>query len=249
MPKQVDHHERRESIAHALWRVVTSTAGHERPCAKSPAKPESHWGSYSTTSCHARRCWPSRWSLRRTDISPSRRSLRSLDQPPHPREVLRVVLTEMLPLQPDARATSRMNAAYVLEAMHDPTLRRQVGIGLRDGRAMVERLIRQAMNEGQIRRDRDPMIETDLVLALTGFAALSNSTLSNRRRHSQPLTSTSIDSSDPRHDRRRCRLRREPTRAQRRVVTRAPRDAVSTRRVTLGQVVTMSSLSAHGQPE
>lgn len=45
------------------------------------------------------------------------RSLRSLDQPPHPRDVLRVVLTEMLPLRPDSRATSCMNAAYVLEAI------------------------------------------------------------------------------------------------------------------------------------
>ncbi|RCK70908.1 hypothetical protein DT076_05225 [Desertihabitans brevis] len=78
----------------------------------------------------------------------------------------------MLPLRPDARATSRMNAAYVLEAMHDPTLQRQVGIGLREGRAMVGRLIRQALEDGHMPADRDPDIETDLILALTGFATL-----------------------------------------------------------------------------
>ncbi|GAB19745.1 putative TetR family transcriptional regulator [Gordonia effusa NBRC 100432] len=100
------------------------------------------------------------------------RRLTSLDQPPHPRDVLRVVLTEMLPLQPDSRATSRMNAAYVLEAMHDPSLRHQVSLGLRDGRAMVESLIREAMSQGHIRNDCDPVIETDLVLALTGLAPL-----------------------------------------------------------------------------
>lgn len=100
------------------------------------------------------------------------RSLRSLDQPPHPRDVLRVVLTEMLPLRPDSRATSRMNAAYVLEALHDPLLRQQVGLGLRDGRAMVESLIREAISQGYIRRDCDPIIETDLILALTGFSPL-----------------------------------------------------------------------------
>ena len=65
-----------------------------------------------------------------------------------------------------------MNAAYVLEAMHDPALHEQVAVGLRDGRAMVERLIRQAMNHGQVSPDRDPTIETDLILALTGFAPL-----------------------------------------------------------------------------
>ena len=65
-----------------------------------------------------------------------------------------------------------MNAAYVLEAMHDPTLHQHVAVGLRDGRARVEALIRQAMNHGQISPDRDPAIETDLILALTGFAPL-----------------------------------------------------------------------------
>nr|WP_229703209.1 TetR family transcriptional regulator C-terminal domain-containing protein [Microbacterium murale] len=95
-----------------------------------------------------------------------------LHQPPHPRDVLRVVLVEFLPLRPDARATSRMNAAYVVEAMHDPALRQQVAVGLRDGRAMVERLIRQAMSQGQIPANRDPAVETDLILALTGLAPL-----------------------------------------------------------------------------
>jgi hypothetical protein len=78
----------------------------------------------------------------------------------------------MLPLHPDARASSRMSAAYVLEALHDPALRRRAGLGLRDGRAMVERLVRQAMLQGQIAPDRDPDVETDLVLALTGFTTL-----------------------------------------------------------------------------
>nr|WP_235495793.1 TetR/AcrR family transcriptional regulator [Streptomyces violaceoruber] len=48
-----------------------------------------------------------------------RRSLEQLGDPPHPRDVLRLTLMEMLPLHADARATSRMNAAYVLEALHD----------------------------------------------------------------------------------------------------------------------------------
>jgi len=100
------------------------------------------------------------------------RGLTGLDQPPHPQDVLRVVLTEMLPLHPDARATSRMNAAYVLEALHDPELREVAGVGLREGRDMVERLIREAMADGHISADRNLAIETDLILSLTGFAPL-----------------------------------------------------------------------------
>jgi hypothetical protein len=100
------------------------------------------------------------------------RGLAALDQPPHPRDVLRLVLAEMLPLHADARASSRMSAAYVLEALHDPALREQATLGLRDGRSMVERLIRQAIAQGQIAPDRDPDIETNLVIALTGFTTL-----------------------------------------------------------------------------
>lgn len=65
-----------------------------------------------------------------------------------------------------------MNAAYVLEALHDPALRQQVADGLREGRAGVERLILAAINDGQIAPNRDPAIEADQILALTGFAPL-----------------------------------------------------------------------------
>lgn len=100
------------------------------------------------------------------------RGLDSLDQPPHPRDVLRIAVIELLPMQPDARTTSRMSAAYVLEALHDPTLKEQARAGLLDGRSLVERLVREAMSNGYIDSGRDPIIETDLILALSGFATL-----------------------------------------------------------------------------
>jgi len=173
VPKQVDHHQRRESIAHALWRVVdqhgwarATMRGVAREAGVSLGQLQHYFSSRAEMLAFAME-FASEQTSRRVS-----RSLRSLDQPPHPRDVLRVVLTEMLPLRSDSRATSRMNAAYVLEAMHDPSLRQQVGLGLRDGRAMVEGLIREAISQGHIRRDCDPIIETDLVLALTGFSPL-----------------------------------------------------------------------------
>ena len=173
MPKQVDHRERRESIAHALWTIV-DRQGWARASMREVAREagvslghlQHYFSSRAQMLIFAMDFAADRTSDRVT------RGIAALDQPPHPREVLRVVLVERLPLQPDARATSRMNAAYVLEAMHDPTLHQQVAVGLRDGRAMVERLIRQAMDHGQIPPDRDPTIETDLILALTGLAPL-----------------------------------------------------------------------------
>ena len=65
-----------------------------------------------------------------------------------------------------------MSTAYVLEALHDPELCERVSDGLRDGRAMVEQIVRQAIADGCIASDRDPVVETDLLLALTGFTTL-----------------------------------------------------------------------------
>ena len=171
MPKQVDHRERRASIAHALWRVVDQQGWGKatmREVAREAGVSLGQLQHYFST-----RAEMLTFAMEYTSEQTSRRvgqRLAALDQPPHPRDVLRIVVTELLPLQPDSRATSRMNAAYVLEAMHDPSLHQKVGAGLRDGRAMVELLIRQAMTDGQIPSDRDPVIETDLILSLTGFA-------------------------------------------------------------------------------
>lgn len=173
MPKQVDHRERRESIAHALWMIVDQQ-GWSRATMREVAREagvslgqlQHYFTSRAEMLTFAMEFAADQTSQRVTQ------GVAALGRPAHPRDVLRVVLGELLPLRPDSRATSRMNAAYVLEAMHDPSLHQRAAEGLRGGRAMVERLIRQAMEDGQIARDRDPTIETDLILALTGFAPL-----------------------------------------------------------------------------
>ena len=173
MPKQVDYRERREAIAHALWRVVEHQ-GWPRATMREVAREADvslgqlqHYFSSRT----AMLTFAMEFAAEQTSDRVAR-GLTGLDQPPHPRDVLRVVLTEMLPLHPDAHANSRMNAAYVLEALHDPELREVAGVGLREGRDMVERLIREAMADGHISADRNLAIETDLILSLTGFAPL-----------------------------------------------------------------------------
>ena len=173
MPKQVDHRERREAIAHALWRVVEQQ-GWPRATMREVAREadvslgqlQHYFSSRTAMLTFAMEFAAEQMSDRVA------RGLTGVAQPPHPRDVLRLVLTEMLPLHPDARATSRMNAAYVLEALHDPALREVAGVGMREGRDMVERLIREAMADGHISADRNLAIETDLILSLTGFTPL-----------------------------------------------------------------------------
>jgi len=173
MPKLVDHQERRETIARALWRVVDQhgwTKATMREVAREAGVSLGHLQHYFTSRTGLL-TFAMEFNAEQTGDRVTR-GLAALDQPPHPRDVLRLVLAEMLPLGPEARASSRMSAAYVLEALHDPAMRKQAGLGLRDGRAMVERLIRQAITQGQIAPDRDPDIETDLIIALTGFTPL-----------------------------------------------------------------------------
>ncbi|MEU1985758.1 TetR/AcrR family transcriptional regulator [Nocardia sp. NPDC019395] len=173
VPKQVDHRERRETIARALWRVVEQQGWTRATMREVAREADVSLGQvqHYFTSRTAMLVFAMEFASEQT----SQRVTRSLDRlgsPPHPRDALRVTLMEMLPLHPDARATSRMSAAYTLEALHDPELHDRARLGLRNGRALTERLIRQAIAEGRIAPDRDPVIETNLLLALTGLTPL-----------------------------------------------------------------------------
>jgi AcrR family transcriptional regulator len=173
MPKHVDHRERREAIARALWRLVDqrgalglSLREVAREAGMSHGQLQHYFASRQALLSFAMDFAAEQTSLR---IS---RGLEELGDSPHPRDVLRLTLTEMLPLHPDARATSRMNAMYVQEALHDEEIHARTREGMLQGRASVEQLIRQAINDGRIGPHRDPMTETNLLLALTGFATL-----------------------------------------------------------------------------
>ncbi|MGW1195537.1 TetR/AcrR family transcriptional regulator [Streptomyces sp. NPDC002536] len=173
MPKQVDHRERREAIARALWRVVEQRGvAHltvrevAREAGMSHGQLQHYFASREAMLSFAMDFASEQTSLR------VGRGLRELGDEPHPRDVLRLMLTEMLPLHADARATSRMSAAFVLEALHNENFHARARDGMAQGRLLVEQLIRQAIADGRIGSDRDPATEAHLLLALTGFTAL-----------------------------------------------------------------------------
>jgi AcrR family transcriptional regulator len=173
MPKQVDHDKRREAIAEALWRVVDQQ-GWSRATMREVARETGvslgqlqHYFS----SRHQMLSFALELGAERTSDRVER-AMAALSQPPHPKDALQIALTEMLPLHPRSRATSRVQAAFVLEALHDPHLHDQARTGLKAGRERVEQIIRSAIAEGWVSRDRDVAVETDLLLALTGLAPL-----------------------------------------------------------------------------
>ncbi|MFG2843556.1 TetR/AcrR family transcriptional regulator [Kitasatospora sp. NPDC048296] len=173
MPKQVDHQERRETIARALWRVVEQRGATHltlREVAQeagiSLGQLQHYFGSRADLLAFAGDLAGEQSALR------VGRALAELGERPHPRAVLRAMLVELLPLRADSRVTSRMSAAYVLEALHDEGVHARARAGLLQGRGMVEQVVRQAIADGLIAGDRDPVVETDLLLALTGFTTL-----------------------------------------------------------------------------
>ncbi len=173
MPKQVDHRERREAIARALWRVVE-----QRGIAHASVREVAQEAGISHGAVQHYFATREEMLVFAMDFASEQTSLRvaegvrELGSPPHPRDMLRVMLTEMLPLHPDARATSRMSAAYVLEALHNPNIHTRARDGLAHGRDLIERIVRQAITDGHISPDRDPATETNLLLALTGLTPL-----------------------------------------------------------------------------
>ncbi|MER7985198.1 TetR/AcrR family transcriptional regulator [Streptomyces noursei] len=173
MPKQVDHRERRETIARALWRVVE-----RRGIAQASVREVAQEAGISHGAVQHYFATRAEMLVFAMDFASEQTALRvaergsGLGDPPHPRELLRVMLVEMLPLHPDARTTSRMSAAYVLEALHDAHIRTRARDGLAHGRDLVERIVRQALTDGHLSPDRDPATETNLLLALTGLTPL-----------------------------------------------------------------------------
>lgn len=173
LPKQVDHRERRETIARALWRVVDQRGVLRLSLREVAAEAEMSHGQlqHYFASRQELLSFAMDFAAEQTAQRVAR-GLEALGAVPHPRDVLRLILTEMLPLHDDARATSRMNAAYVLEALHDNTIRDHTREGLRQGREQVKVIIAQAITDGEIDRHRDVNTETDRILALTGLTPL-----------------------------------------------------------------------------
>ncbi|OPC77834.1 TetR family transcriptional regulator [Embleya scabrispora] len=173
MPKQVDHRERRETIARALWRVVE-----QRGIAHASVREVAQEAGISHGAVQHYFATREEMLVFAMDFASEQTSLRvaagvaDLGDAPHPRDVLRVMLTEMLPLHPGARTTSRMSAAYVLEALHNANIHTRAREGLIHGRDLVEQIVRQAITDGHIDPDRDPATETNLLLALTGLTPL-----------------------------------------------------------------------------
>lgn len=163
----MDHEERRRQIAEALWRIA-STRGIEgaslRDVAAEAGISLGRLQHYFTSKDemlvfalgHIERLGEQRVLARIGELSGT----------PAPREVLREILTEMLPLDDDSRTGSLVQMAYFVRAVHDERLRRHAKDGIPALRALFAGLLRQAIERGEVGPDRDAEAEAMLLISL-----------------------------------------------------------------------------------
>lgn len=114
MPKQVDHRERREAIAQALWRVVEQQRWPRATMREVAREAEVSLGQlqHYFSSRTAMLTFAMEFAAEQTSDRVAR-ALTRLDRPPRRRDVLRVVLTE-----PASRVTDRIAVRSIECTVH-----------------------------------------------------------------------------------------------------------------------------------
>jgi AcrR family transcriptional regulator len=138
MPKQVDHAQRREELADALWRVVTREGVEHASLRRVAAE-----GGWSTGSLRHYFETQSELLAFAMELVVERVGARVAALDPHadPRTLAERLLHEVLPLDPERRAEMQVWLAFTTRALVDPSLRE-----LRDGaHAGLRQLCRDAI--------------------------------------------------------------------------------------------------------
>ncbi|WP_250006255.1 TetR/AcrR family transcriptional regulator [Actinoplanes sp. M2I2] len=165
MPRQVDHDERRRHIAAAVWRIAAvgglEDATIRRVAAEAgvPARQlQYYFGSRDDLLLGALDL------LNKEGEAEAQERVAALGPAPTPRQILRSVLLEFLPLDESRRRRQLVHAAYFVRFLGDDTLRERI----RDTPPELEGLIALLLPED--RRD-----EADFLLA--GAAGLQGQVL------------------------------------------------------------------------
>lgn len=173
MPKRVDHEERRQQIAEAVWRIAATRglpAATLREVAAEAGVSMRLVQYYFTTKerliIHA--------FEQVAAVSGQRMQARfaALGRKPTPADVVRTCLLEVIPYDKDSRLLSRVHAAYYAAALTDPAL---AAADARNPQDLLESLIARQLRAGQtagrVARDIDPDLEARTLAALAAGLA------------------------------------------------------------------------------
>jgi AcrR family transcriptional regulator len=170
MPIQVDHDERRRLIAGALW-TLARTKGLGRASLRDVA------AEAGMSLGQLQHYFPTRealveYAMELVSTQTQNRvkgALAALGTRPHPREVLRVLLVEMFPVDD---VSSQVNSARLLDALQADHARGRVREEMLVVHAAVEDVLRGSVSAGLAHPDLDVPVEAARVVALTGLSPL-----------------------------------------------------------------------------
>lgn len=169
MPKVVDHEERRRELAGAVWRVILR-GGVEGVSVREVAA-EAGWSTGAL-----RHYFGTKEDLL---VSAARlleeRVVRRLRERPGglaPREAVRAVLCELLPLDEDRRMEGRIWFAYLSRGLVDKKLAREHEIVFDGARELCVRITREMSKIGQLVPGLDPDREAVRLHALVDGLAM-----------------------------------------------------------------------------
>lgn len=162
VPKQVDQQQRRRQIADALWRVA-ETVGLDRVSVRRVASEagmsvglvQHYFGTREEMLLFAMDSAGERMGGRHAA------AVAELPHPPPPREAVRVLLTQFLPLDAQRRAESRSLFMFLSEAARGGPVGERMGAGMAQLREFVTNQVAAAGTEP------DPQRAARALLALT----------------------------------------------------------------------------------
>lgn len=166
MPKQVDHRERRGRIADALWTVAerdgiaAATVRHVAAEAGVSVGMVQHYFSTKDEMLLFALQWVGEEFGARITAS-----VGALPEPRDPREVVRIVLTARLPLDPRGRIYVQALVAWLGRAIANPELARYMLEGTRLLRDHLADQLRVGQRSGRVPARFDPVRTADGLLA------------------------------------------------------------------------------------
>ncbi|WP_020496232.1 TetR/AcrR family transcriptional regulator [Sciscionella marina] len=168
MPKQVDHGERRSQLAEALWRIAerdgfaaVTVRNIAAEAGVSVGRVQHYFASKDELLLFALQWVGEEFGGRITA------KVSALPEPRDPREVVRIILTERLPLQQRSRVYVQALITWLGRSAEHPEL---AGYLLEGTRRLCEYLatqLRQAQRDGRVRARVDASRTAEELLALT----------------------------------------------------------------------------------
>lgn len=168
MPKQVDHAQRRSQLAEALWSIAErdglAAATVRRVAAEagvSVGMVQHYFSTKDEMLLFALNWVGEDFANRITE------KIAALPQPRDPYEVVWIILSERLPLQPRSRVHMQAMVTWLGRGVINPDLARYMHDGTAQLREYLAEQLRQAQQVGHVPDKIDPISNADGLLALT----------------------------------------------------------------------------------